>query len=147
SNIAGDSGQPLPWKPHEIFQMSDLEIAALVWHLQIGEFRRSWSAFEPGRVASLNCDAFLADPAAVIAKLDAFFELGLGLAHIERVLNGPLLRNHAKAPGQAYDAQRRADEKAAMRARIGTDLERVIEWSYKACSGTPRGAPLQGSIA
>lgn len=147
SNIAGDSGEPLPWKPHEIFQMSDLEIAALVWHLQIGEFRRSWPMFEPGRAVTLNCDTFLADPAAVIARLDAFFDLGLGAAHIESALAGPLLRNHAKSPGEPYDARRRAEEKATARRRLGADLERVIEWSYRACSGTPHGEPLPGAIA
>jgi hypothetical protein len=147
SSIAGDSGQPLPWKPHEIFQMSDLEIAALVWHMQIGEFRRDWPLFEPGRAASLDCDAFLADPMAALVKLDAFFGLGLGAEHMERVANGPLLRQHAKSPGRAYDARRRSEEKVAVRKRLGTDLERVIEWSYKACSGTPRGAPLPNPIA
>lgn len=147
SSIAGDSGQPLPWTPHEIFQMSDLEIAALVWHMQIGEFRRDWPLFEAGRAASLNCDAFLADRTAVLAKLDSFLELGLGADHIGRVLRGPLLRSHAKAPGELYDAERRAEEKAAMHKRLGADLERVMDWSYKACSGTPRGAPLPGAIA
>jgi hypothetical protein len=147
SNIAGDSGQPLPWKAHEIFQMSDLEIAALAWHLQIGEFRRSWPLLEPGRAASLDCDAFLADPASVIARLDAFFDLGLGPEHVARVMDGPLLRHHAKAQGQSYDAERRADEKKVVRAHLGADLQRVIDWSYRACSGTPRGAPLPGALA
>ena len=142
SNIAGDTGQPLPWKPREIFQMSDLEIAALAWHMQIGEFRRCCSLFEPGCVASLNCDAFLADPASVIAKLDAFFDLGLGAVHGQRVLRGPLLRSHAKAPSEPFDAKRRAQEKTMMRERLGADLERVIDWSYRACSGTPQGVPL-----
>jgi hypothetical protein len=146
SNIAGDSGQPLPWKPHEIFQMSDLEIAALAWHMQIGEFRRSWPLFEPGRIASLDCDAFLAEPAAVIVRLDAFFGLGLGAAHVKRVIEGPLLRSHAKVPGVPYDARRRAGEKTMMRKRLGADLQRVIDWSYRACSGTPQGVPLQNPV-
>ena len=147
SNIAGNSGRALPWASHEIFQMTDLEIAALVWHMQIGEFRRDWPLFEPGRAASLDCDVFLADLVAPLAKLDAFFGLGLGADHIERVLSGPLLRSHAKAAGQPYDAGRRSEEKAAVRKRLGADLERVIEWSYKACSGTPQGAPLPNAIA
>jgi hypothetical protein len=146
SNIAGDSSQPLPWASHEIFQMTDLEIAALVWHMQIGEFRRDWPLFEPGRAASLDCDAFLADPAAALAKLDAFFGLGLGAEHIERVASGPLLSQHAKSPGHPYDAQRRSVEKAAVRKRLGADLERVIAWSYKACTGTPQGALLPNPI-
>jgi hypothetical protein len=146
SCIVGDSGRPLPWKPHEIFQMSDLEIAALVWHMQIGEFRRDWPLLEAGRSASLDCEAFLADPAAALAKLDSFFGLGLGADHIKRVLSGPLLRSHAKAPGHPYDARQRAEEKAAARQRLGADLERVIAWSYKACSGTPQGVPLSNPI-
>ena len=63
------------------------------------------------------------------------------------MLAGPLLRTHAKAPGVPYDAVRRAEEKAVMRKRIAADLGRVTDWSYRACTGTPRGAPLPGAIA
>ena len=94
----------------------------------------------------VNTPSRPADPATVLTKLDGFFDLGLGKAHVERMLAGPLLHNHAKSPGESYDAQRRAEEKAVMRARLGADLERVVDWSYQACSGTPRGAPVLNSL-
>lgn len=145
-NIAGDGGGPLAWSPQEIFTMSDLEIAALAWHLQIAEFRRGWALLGPARAASLDCEAFLADPAATLAKLDGFFGLGLGSEHIGQVIAGPLLKRHAKQPQHPFDAQRRREENAAVRGFLKDDLERIVEWSYKACPGTPRGAPLPGAL-
>jgi hypothetical protein len=132
SNIAGDSGQPLPWPSHEIFQMSDLEVAAIAWHMQIDAFRRQWPQLGGDRAASLDCEAFLADPETALAKLDAFFGLGLGRDHIDRVLAGPLLKQHAKLPGYRYDARQRAEEKLIARRQLGKDLDRVMAWSREA---------------
>lgn len=145
-NIAGDSGGPLPWAPQQIFQMTDLEIAALAWHLQIAEFRRGFAALGEGRAASLDCDALLADPAGTLARLDVFFGLGLGAARLAEVAAGPLFRRHAKNPAHPYDARRRQDENAAVRQFFGADLQRIIEWSYRACPDTPRGAPLPAPL-
>ena len=145
-NIAGDGGGPLPWAPQEIFQMTDLEIAALAWHLQIAEFRRGFAALGAGRAASLDCDAFLADPAATLARLDGFFGLELGAERLAGVAGGPLFARHAKNPAHPYDAKRRREENAAVRQFLGPDLDRIVEWSYQACPGTPRGAPLPAPL-
>ncbi len=144
--IAGDSGEPLRWPVREIFQMSDLEIAALAWHMQIEQFQRSLRAFGPGRAASLDCEAFLAEPEATLTALDNFFELGLGEDHVARTVAGPLLRRHAKEPTQAFDAERRRAGNDVVRRALGPSLERVVEWSYRAFPNTPRGAPLAGAL-
>lgn len=145
-NIAGDGGGALPWSAQEIFQMTDLEIAAIAWHLQIAEFRRGLAALDEGRAASLDCDAFLVDPAETLTRLDRFLGLGLGEARLAEITSGPLLTRHAKNPAHPYDARRRRDENAAVRQFLGPDLRRTIEWSYRACPGTPRGAPLPAPL-
>jgi hypothetical protein len=146
SNIAGDAGGQLPWPPREIFQMSDLEIAALAWHMEIAEFRRSARVLGQGRAAWLDCDAFLRDSRAALSAVDGFFGFGLGAAHIERVVAGPLMKRHAKVPSHAFDAERRRTLGNEVRQRLGHDLERLVEWSYRACPDTPRGAPLAGAL-
>ncbi|HEX2594029.1 MAG TPA: hypothetical protein VHL34_21185, partial [Rhizomicrobium sp.] len=115
-------------------------------HLQIAEFQRGWQVLEDGRKASLDCDAFLADPAGTLRALDRFFGYGLGEAHVGQVLNGPLLKRHAKSPGEAFDARVRQAANAAVWREMGTDIERIVRWSYEQFPETPRGAPLPGAL-
>ncbi|HEX2593139.1 MAG TPA: hypothetical protein VHL34_16685 [Rhizomicrobium sp.] len=146
ANIAGDDGRPLPWSVAQLVRFSDLEIAAIAWHLQIAEFQRGWQVLEDGRKASLDCDAFLADPAGTLRALDGFFGFGLGEAHVGQVLNGPLLKRHAKSPGEAFDARVRQAANAAVWREMGADIERIVRWSYEQFPETPRGAPLPGAL-
>lgn len=141
-DIAMDLGQPPRWSAGELLRMSDLEIAALAWHRQIAEFRRSWPALGKGRAASLDCAVFLDDPARVLTGLDAWLGLDLGADHIQSILEGPLLHRHAKEPAQVFTAQMRRQEDQQIRRSIGSTLERVVAWSYRECPETPPAAPL-----
>ena len=145
ANTVGDL-RNLPWPAMDVFEMSDLEIAALAWHMQIAEFRRVWASFGRGRAASLDCDAFLENPAAVLSRLDGFFGFGLGAQRTAEVANGSLLKQHAKVPGERFDAARRKEEAAAIHRQIRKDLDRIVEWSYRACPTTPAGAPLPDPV-
>jgi hypothetical protein len=118
--------------------MSDLEVAAIAWHLQIAEFQRSRPMLGPGRIVSLNCDRFLADPHGTLVKLDSFFELGLGETALNERLSGTFLARDSKRPGRVYDAKSTLAEYDAARATLGTELTDIVEWSYRACPGTPR---------
>jgi hypothetical protein len=146
SNLVGQVRDQLPWSQAEIFQMSDVEIAALAWHMQILEFRNAARLLGPARAASLDCDAFLANPAEVLRRLDAFYGLGLGEGHIAQTLAGPLFRQHSKAPGVAFDGGARAAQMAAAERQFGSDVERVVEWSYRVSPLTPRGVPLPNPL-
>jgi hypothetical protein len=142
SNLIGPLRDQLPWQQAEIFQMSDLEIAALAWHLQILEFRSAWRLLGPARAASLDCEALLADPATALRKVIAFYGLPFGDVKLHALLSGGALHHHSKAPGIRFDAQRRREEAAAVLRAYGDDVARVVEWSYRACPLTPQGAPL-----
>jgi hypothetical protein len=128
------------------FEMTDLEIAALVWHMQIAEFQRTWPMLGPGRAASLDCDAFLGMPGTTISGLDRFFEFGLGTDHIVEILKGPLLKKNAKALDESFGVRRRIDEHRSTSRQIGQDLDRIVAWSYEACQSTPGGNPLPNPI-
>ncbi|HSV04073.1 MAG TPA: hypothetical protein VLI41_12800 [Phenylobacterium sp.] len=130
--VAGDLGERMPFTGRDLLEMSDLEIAALVWRMQMADLRRASSLYGPARAAWLDCEAFLADPQGAIAALDTFFDLGLGPDHVEAVTQGPLLGRHAKAPGLAFTPADRQAQAAAVRARLGADLERLVEWSRTA---------------
>jgi hypothetical protein len=126
--------------------LSDLELAAVLWHMQIGEFLRHWPQLGQGRAASLDCDTFLERPAETLSRLDEFFGLSLGADHPARVLEGPLFRRNAKTGEEAFDAVRRREEHRQMAEQLGSDLDRIVARSYEICSATPRGVPLPDSL-
>ncbi len=145
-SILRDDGKPVRWPASDLFQMSDLEVAAIAWHLQIAEFRRSWAELGEGRVASLDCDAFLADPYAALERLDAFFGYGFGPEKIRTIVEGPVLKRHAKLPQAPFSPEQRRLEQQRVRQFLGADLERIAEWSYTAYPEAVRGAPLPGAL-
>jgi hypothetical protein len=130
------------WPAPKLLLMSDLQLASMVWHMQIAEFLRNWPLLGAGRAASLDCDAFLASPVDTLRKLDDFFELGLGEKHLEKVVSGPLFRRNAKTGEDSFDASRRLKEHAQTAQQLGGDLDRIVAGSYAICRTTPRGAPL-----
>lgn len=130
------------WSAPKLLSMSDLELAAIVWHMQIAEFLRNWPLLGAGRAASLDCDAFLASPVDTLRKLDNFFSLGLGNNHLEEAVSGPLFRRNAKTGEDSFDASRRLKEHAQTAQQLGGDLDRIVARSYAICRTTPSGIPL-----
>jgi hypothetical protein len=130
------------WPAPKLLSLSDLELAAMVWHMQIAEFLRNWPLLGVGRAASLDCDAFLASPVDTLRKLDDFFSLGLGEKHLEQTVSGPLFHRNAKTGKDSFDASRRLKEHAQTAQQLGGDLDRIVARSYEVCRTTPRGAPL-----
>lgn len=128
-----------PWQT--LFELSDMQVAALVWHMQVAEFRRSR---DPARSAALNCDDFLAHPRATLEKLNGFFGLGLSASQLDAALS--LLGRNAKDANESFSAERRAAEANDVVKMFGGELDTVVEWSYRACPETPRESPLGTTI-
>lgn len=143
--ILADGNEQQRWNAKLLAELSDLQIAALVWHMLIAEFHRALPVVRD-RAASLDCDAFLAAPGETLKKLDQFFGLGLGSAHLEGVVNGPLMRHHAKKPDESFDAATRSRTQREIPARLKEDVEAIVAWSYEACRSTPREAPLPNAL-
>ena len=132
----------IPWRPFELCVMTDLQIAALLWHVQVMEFRAVARQRGPARVRSLDCADFLADPQRALAALDDFLGLKLGPARINTAVGGEKLSRHAKTPEAAFSARRRAESMAAAAEAIGPVLDAVVNWSYQVCPATPPGDPI-----
>ena len=139
--FAADGHSQAKWQWQTLFELSDMQVAALVWHMQIAEFRRSRDA---SRSAALNCDDFLAHPRETLEKLNAFFALGLSPTQLDAAL--PLLARNAKDTSESFSAERRAIEANDAARMFGGELDTVVEWSYRACPETPRGSPLGATL-
>ncbi len=145
AEILVDDHEQKNWSKARFFEMSDLELAAIVWHMQIAEFRRWWPLLGE-RAASLHCDAFLSDPETALTRLDAFFGFGLGAEHVAEILSGQMLKRNAKALDEPLDYEKRRQQQAAIPARLSREVDEIVAWSYDMCKSTPRGRPLENPI-
>jgi hypothetical protein len=142
--IARDGHPQFGWPMEKLFSLSDLEIAALAWHMQVETLLRAWPLLDPARVASLDCDAFLDSPAETLAALDRFFGLGLAETHLTSV--GRESGAHAKHADRTFSAAVRRDENQKSREQIGIVLDEIVDWSYEVCPSTPRGVPFPAPL-
>lgn len=139
--FSADGHPQAKWPWQTLFELSDMQVAALVWHMQIAEFRRSRDA---SRSAALNCDDFLAHPRQTLEKLNAFFGLHLSAPQLDAALLH--LARNAKDANETFSAERRASEANDVARMFGGELDTVVEWSYRACPETPRGNPLGATL-
>ncbi|HEX4179949.1 MAG TPA: hypothetical protein VHY32_04090 [Caulobacteraceae bacterium] len=133
---------PLRFSLDHLSALNDLQVAALFWHVQIGELRAAARAFGPRQARSLDCERFLAEPARALAALDQLFALGHGEAHLRQAAQGPLMSRYAKQPNRAFDAADRDRGFKSIEADLGPTLDGLVAWSYRMCPETPRGDPV-----
>ena len=138
--------QGLRWGPDQLLQMTDLQVAALLWHTQAEELRAVARTAGRQRARSLDCDQFLAHPADTLQRIDQFFGLGLGQVLIDAVVRGPKLSQYSKQPDLAFDANHRRQGFREIEAVLGPDLDALVEWSYRVCPDTPPGDPVGAAL-
>src|SRR6185503_8160002 len=146
-SLAADGHPAGAWPPAELFRLTDLELATLVWRMQMDALEAA-SARLGDRVRSLDCKELLESPDQVLSRVDDFLGLGLGREQMQAVAAGPLFRRDAKHPGQAFDARARSEERARLRAQLGSDLPGVLRSIEQAFPRPPRLAkPLMAQAA
>ena len=133
--------------PRQLMQMSDLQIAALVWHMQIASFMAAAQKGGASRVAWLDGDSFVTEPQAVLDRVDGFLELGLGTDHTSKTANGPLFKRDAKDASKAYTPEDRAREKQQTLDGLGPELGAIMDWSYSLFPASPRNGRLAPALA
>lgn len=123
--LAAD-GHPLGrWPADELLRLTDLQLAALVWRMQM-DMLDAASQRLGDRARSLDGRLFLDDPGGVLPQVDAFLGLGVGAGRLAQVADGPLFSSDAKHRGQAFNARSRADEHERLRAHLGADLANAL---------------------
>ena len=90
-------------------------------------FRRP-AKLGPQRLASLDADAMLADPARALRTVAAHYGLTMREAQLAEVLAGPALSQHSKS-GAAYSSAARAADYARVRAAHGEEIGMVMVWA------------------
>lgn len=116
---------------HEVTVVTDMQAAAVVWRLQMREFRAVAARLGPERTMLLDAEDFLRDPPGVLSRLDGFFQIGLGPERIAGIVDGPKMRQHAKAPHLRFDADHESRALAGAERSLGVDLQGLEAWSAR----------------
>ena len=133
--------------PRQLMQMSDLQVAALVWHMQVAAMLEAVAKGPSDRFAALDGDAFVAAPAATLQRVDAFFGLGLGADHLAAIADSPLFSRDAKDAGQAHGPDRRRRDAERVAEALGPELDAIVAWSHGLFPQHPRDGRLPNALA
>lgn len=145
--ILAMDGHPIAETEHrQLMQLSDLQIAALVWHMQVSVFQDAMARAKPGQIAWLDGDDFVRRPKQALRAVDDFFGLGLGQAFTDATATGPLLTRDAKDQSRNYGASLRAQEARKTAQSLGRELDSIIDWSYSLFPNAPRDGRLPHAL-
>lgn len=112
----------------EIFEQTDLQIAALAWLMQIAYFDALASRYGRDRIMVLDAANLLADPPAEIDRVQSFFGLGFTEEEIRAMVDGPIFSRHSKILDRDYDSKvRKSDHEALMKVH-SEELGMVLQW-------------------
>ncbi len=118
----------LGFEAQDHFRQSDLQVAAVGWLAQHRLFTDLAAKLGPERLASLDADAMLADPAEALRAVTAHYGLAMSEAHLSAMLGGPAFSQHSKS-GAAYSSEARSADYARVREAHGEEIGMVMVWA------------------
>lgn len=118
----------LGFNQDQLFQQTDLQIAAMGWLVQIQLFASIVARFGIERVRTIRSDVLLANPAASIRAVAQLFGLKQDESSIAAVVEGPAFHTHSK-DGTKFAEQARMDEYARATERHADEIAKVLAWT------------------
>jgi hypothetical protein len=130
-SLAADGHPQAQWPLTTLLGLSDLHMAAIVWHMQMATIQSAMTMLGQ-RAASLDGDAFLHRPREALEALDGFFDLKLGSDELDRRASAPSLGRDVKtgAPGAGLD--RRVAEARDVERTLAVHLDSLVAWASQA---------------
>jgi len=125
----------------ERWEHSDLQVAALVWLDHRAQFVKLLSRLPAERVMSLDSATLLDDTARAVGAVGEFFGLGLLPDEVEAIARGPVFTQDSKRHDEAFDAERRRGEHAAIEGVLAEEIEMVAKWAQSVADHA--GVPMQ----
>ena len=115
---------PTGFSPDDIFEQTDLQIAAMAWLLQHSEFVDMLTR-HPAQFRSLDSKVFLASKTPTLDALGKHFGLAIDA---QAISEGPVFSTHSKELGRAFSSADRDREHAATDAAHGEEIDMVAQW-------------------
>ena len=117
----------------EQLMLTDLQVAAQVWLMQMSFFAAMAEHYGAQRVRTVAADAFLAQPDRVLARVSDLFGLKPGTNNWAEQAE-EVLGEHSKRRGETFDAAARAAENKAARAKHAAEIAEAEEWARRFAS-------------
>ncbi|WP_426168730.1 hypothetical protein [Sandarakinorhabdus sp. DWP1-3-1] len=130
---------PFGYKVDDYLGQTDLQVAALGWLAQHALFAGLAGQF-PERVRTLDSEVLMAQPAAKLAALAAFYGIAID---VPAAVAGPAFTTHSKS-GAGFDGAARAAEIDAAAGVHADEIAKVTFWAGKVAeaAGVPMVLPL-----
>lgn len=129
SVISRDTPRLNALSAQELMRLTDLQVAALVWHIQIDHYLKILAAFPAANVRTLNCEKLLAEPQAVLRRLGGLMQYDLSAEEVRMLVSSPEFARDSKDSGKGYDAVVRASEYQLVADHHREALDMILEWS------------------
>lgn len=129
-----------------LVRLTDLQIAAFVWYLQMDTYLKLLAEFPNAGIRTLDCEAFLAAPVATLARLCTLFEIGVTTENLERIIAGPNFTKNSKNGRQNYDVAMRKSEYELLGREHRSVLDSVLAWSGDIRPEGPITLPLERGL-
>ncbi|NNC99947.1 MAG: hypothetical protein HKN85_07185 [Gammaproteobacteria bacterium] len=126
-----DSPEAQQLQANKLLRMTDLQIAALTWHLQLEHFISAQQYTDATRMKSLHCDRLLANSEHTLKEVVSHLAMTKLIKHHQRMIkNAPLQRN-AKTPDDFFTAEDRKNEYDQIGIQFADSLDVIIPWAEK----------------
>ena len=127
-NLRSWSALDFGFSESEIFEQTDLQIAALSWLMQMAHFDRLFTTFGADRLIILDAADLLANPVTELERVQSFFGLGFRHEEVEAIVSGPVFSRHSKDRGRDYGQKAREEDHNALLKAHSDELEMVLKW-------------------
>jgi len=112
----------------EMFEQTDLQIAAMAWLMQRAQFLHVASAF-PDRARSLDSEQLLASKATILQAAADWFGIAITSEDAAGIAGSDIFAEHAKEIGRRYDPAVRDSERDALRLAHRDEIDMVLRWA------------------
>jgi len=128
NQMSGWSPLKFGYTPAELFEQTDVQIAALGWLMQIHHFDAIARTFGPQRVMLLDSATLLANPHGSLRRTSALFGLDMDEQRISQIVAGPAFSRHSKFSERDYGAETRRKDHEAVTEAHSEELGMVVKW-------------------
>ena len=112
----------------DFFRQTDLQIAAIGWLIQHRIFTTLAGKLGHDRLASLNSDIMLTNPAEALTAAAHHYGMALSSGQVSELVSGPAFSHHSKS-GEAYSSEQRTADYARTREAYGDEISMVLTWT------------------
>ncbi|MEE9141265.1 MAG: hypothetical protein V3U59_01010 [Gammaproteobacteria bacterium] len=130
-----------PWR---LYDLGPAELATMSWTTEMATLQAAHDALD-NRLLWVCFDDLLSDVSGCFRQVLEHFRITVADTEILAIQSHPLMENYSKAPGQRFNASKRAQVLTDAHTRFGTEVAAGMKWLANAVREFPQLALLPGT--